>query len=93
MGLSDVRTVTQIIENERKSGAPICASVTKPCGYYLAESKEEFERYVQALERRSGEICKTLGACRNTLEKWDERKQEIQPPTAMMHKIQLSLWK
>ena len=77
LGLSDVRVVTQAVEAERRAGAPICASSAPPCGYYLAESKEEFKRYICSLERRSGEIGKTLVACRETLKKWKDRQDAI----------------
>lgn len=71
LGLRDIRTLTQMIETERRSGAPICASVTPPVGYYIAADAEELRRYLHSLQRRKGEIGRTLEALENILEIWE----------------------
>lgn len=63
------RELTRAVETERRNGQPICASSdsTNP-GYYLAETREEMERYCRALWHRAGEIHKTRRACQKALE-------------------------
>lgn len=57
------RELTQRIERERRTGSPICASVTKPYGYYLAANQGEMQAYCRSLHHRAGEIFKTRSVC------------------------------
>lgn len=63
------RTLTQLVEAERRAGKPICATSngTAP-GYYLAENQEEMQHYCAALYHRAGEIFKTRRACLKTID-------------------------
>lgn len=51
------RQLTKAIAAERRAGAFICAS-TDPArpGYYIAESVDEFRRYLRSLENREREL-------------------------------------
>ena len=71
LGLQDLRELTQMIEKERRAGEPICASVSAPHGYYIADSPDELRRYLHSLQRRKGEIGRTLAALQNILEIWE----------------------
>lgn len=57
------RQLTKAIAAERRAGAFICASTdsTRP-GYYLAESVDEFRRYLRSLEKRERELRLTREA-------------------------------
>ena len=57
------RQLTKAIAAERRAGAFICAS-TDPArpGYYLAESVDEFRRYLRTLEKRERELRLTREA-------------------------------
>ena len=69
------RELTKAVENERRSGQPICASSdSSNPGYYLAESREEMERYCRALWHRAGEIFKTRRACLQALEQLPQQR-------------------
>lgn len=69
LGLRGVRAVSRLVELERRSGVPICASVGTPGGYFLPSSPGELERYVKALNRRVREIKKTHDAVNESLQK------------------------
>lgn len=69
LGLKDIRAVSRLVERERRSGVPICASVGTPGGYFLPSSPGELERYVKALNRRVREIKKTHDAVNESLQK------------------------
>lgn len=59
----DRRTLTAEIERERRAGCPICASVDCTCpGYFIAESVDEFRRYLRSLENRERELRLTREA-------------------------------
>lgn len=75
------RDVGQLVEKERRSGAPICASTDpKNPGYYLAETAEEIEEYCSRLHKRAGEIFKTRRALLATAEKMHEEAQKAARP-------------
>lgn len=57
------RVLTQAIENERRSGAPICATVGYYKGYFLAANQDEMQQYCGSLQRRLKEINRTRTAC------------------------------
>ena len=51
--LKNQRELTRIIEHERKSGIPICASVSgEDRGYFIADGPEALEAYIKSLDRR-----------------------------------------
>lgn len=58
-----LRAITRAIEQERRDGAPICASTdSRTPGYFLAGSYSELEKYCTALQRRAEEIHATRRA-------------------------------
>lgn len=61
------RELTAAIERERRKGKPICAATGGRPGYFLAENREEMERYCRSLFHRAGEIHKTRKACLKAL--------------------------
>ena len=51
--LKDLRDLTQLVEQERKNGSPVCASTDSAApGYYLASDASELESYISSLDRR-----------------------------------------
>lgn len=66
---ADRRSVSIIVERERRAGKPICAtSDSKTPGYYIPATREEMERYCRRLQHRAGEIYKTRAACLKMLD-------------------------
>lgn len=70
LDLSDPRSVTMMIERERRSGLPICASNSKRPGYYLAETPGELEGYTRSLRHRVKAVSRTLAALEATHDTW-----------------------
>ncbi len=69
--LSDPRTVTKLIERERRAGLPICASTdSKRPGYYLADSPDELKNYMRSLRHRVKAVSGTLAALEATHDTW-----------------------
>lgn len=67
------RELMDVVESERRGGAPICASTDgKDGGYYLAANKEEMKEYCNCLYRRAGNLFKTRRACLATLDSLPE---------------------
>ena len=51
--LKDLRDLTQLVEQERRDGFPICASTDSSApGYYLADDPAELQQYIHSLDRR-----------------------------------------
>ena len=72
----NIREITQRIAEERRNGAPICAtSDANNPGYYLAETPDDLAAYCERLRRRAGELFKTRRGLLRTL-------QEIQKAEA-----------
>lgn len=68
LGLDDVREISKLVELERHSGIPICASTDPKCpGYYLAADAVEFESYIRSLDRRIKNISVTRNSCQDAL--------------------------
>lgn len=66
--LKNGRELTRLIEHERRTGVPICASVDpRNPGYYLAGSSDELEAYITALDRRIKSVSLTRSYCARTL--------------------------
>jgi hypothetical protein len=63
-----MRDVSKMVERERRSGVPICATSSERPGYYLAKTKGEMLEYCDGLLRRAAEIFKTRSACLATAE-------------------------
>ena len=63
------RELTQMIEQERRSGVPICSHTGHNPGYYLAATQGEMQRFCDSLRHRAGEIHKTRRACLRTITK------------------------
>lgn len=63
------RSISILVERERRAGKPICAtSDSKTPGYYIPATREDMERYCSRLQHRAGEIFKTRAACLTTLD-------------------------
>lgn len=59
----DIRAITLMIEDARRAGVPICATLSGDRrGYYLAETQEDIKAYTDALKGRAIEIFKTRQA-------------------------------
>lgn len=66
---TDKRTISLLVERERRAGKPICAtSDSKTPGYFIPATREDMERYCRRLHHRAGEIFKTRAACLETLD-------------------------
>lgn len=75
-GLKDVRDLTRIVEQERRAGHPICATTDyKNPGYFLAETPEDLEKYIDSLDRRLKNIRLTREACQETLLRMSGQEQ------------------
>ena len=70
------RELMEIIEKERRKGRPICASTTKPAGYFLAANKDELQRYCRSLLKRAGEIHKTRKKLLDGIEQLPEKEDK-----------------
>ena len=64
---ADNRTVTKLIYQERRQGAPILSDTKH--GYWLAESPEEIQRCVSKLHKRAREIHGTANAIWQSMER------------------------
>ena len=74
--LKDIRELTRIVEQERRSGHPICATTDhKNPGYFLAENPMEMERYIHSLDRRLKNVRLTREACQETLNRMTGQEQ------------------
>lgn len=66
---TDRRSISILVERERRAGKPICATCdSKTPGYYVPATREDMERYCSRLQHRAGEIFKTRAACLETLD-------------------------
>lgn len=79
----DIRTISTMVERERRAGIPICA---KPRGtnkgYFLAETQEDVVEYCKQLRHRAGEIFKTRRELLKAAEKLptkEDLKADSQP--------------
>lgn len=72
----NIRVVTELIEQERQAGKPICAITRgKNAGYYIAETKEDAEAYCESLERRAGAIFGIMYAVKKAAEILPSREE------------------
>ena len=66
---TDRRSISILVERERRAGKPICATCdSKTPGYYVPATREDMEHYCRRLQHRAGEIFKTRAACIETLD-------------------------
>lgn len=66
---TNTRSVSLLVEQERRQGNPICATCdSKTPGYFIPATREEMQRYCNRLYHRAGEIFKTRAACLKTLD-------------------------
>jgi len=66
---TDRRSVSILVEKERRAGKPICATCdSKTPGYFIPATREDMERYCNRLRHRAGEIFKTRAACLDTMD-------------------------
>lgn len=77
LGLT-VRELQTAVEQERRSGAAICAycGADGKQGYYLAKDKEELLDYCETLKRRAQKIFTTRQYCLKTAERLPSRQEE-----------------
>ena len=61
----DIRKVTLMIEQERLSGVPICA--TCDSGYYLADKSSDLQEYINRLSKRAIKMLQTTGVLKAAL--------------------------
>lgn len=66
-GLSDRRTLQQIIERERRNGALILSRSSSPGGYYLPANQEELETFYRVNRAKALSTLRTLKPARLAL--------------------------
>jgi len=65
---TDRRSISLLVERERRAGKPICATCDGAApGYYIAADRAEMEQYCDNLRHREREIAKTRRACAATI--------------------------
>ena len=65
---TDKRTISLLVERERRAGKPICATCDGAApGYYIPADQTEMADYCQSLRHREQEIAKTRKACAMTI--------------------------
>lgn len=65
---TDRRSISLLVERERRAGKPICATCDgKTPGYYIAANQIEMMAYCESLRHREREIAKTRKACAATI--------------------------
>ena len=75
------RSLTLLIERERRAGEPICATCKGNApGYFLAADKQEMQTYINRLHHRAGEIYKTRRACMKAAAALPERESTEDAP-------------
>ena len=63
------RDVSKMVERERRAGRPICATCnSRDPGYFLPESRDDMQHYINRLRHREAEIAETRAACEATLQ-------------------------
>lgn len=71
----DIRIVSHLAEEARRSGAMVCATSRGiAAGYYLAADADEAEAYCSRLGRRAAEMQKTRRIMLENLEKTTGKK-------------------
>ena len=69
------RELAAAIERERRAGAPICASQSRPMGFYLAADEYELAEYCQQVKSRAINLFKTRQALVKVLKDIEQRKE------------------
>lgn len=65
---TDIRTITRLIETERREGFAICAKMKgHDAGYYMASNRKELNDYCSRLNKREKELRKTRYALQNQI--------------------------
>lgn len=65
---TDRRSISLLVERERRAGKPICATCDgNTPGYYIAANQVEMAAYCESLRHREQEIAKTRKACAATI--------------------------
>lgn len=73
----DIRTITEQIEKERRSGQPICANSRGDApGYFLADNADDLQDYCDRLKHRAIELFTTRQALIRVLKQLQD-KQEV----------------
>lgn len=76
LGLKDGRDVTALVEQERHSGIPICATCnSKRPGYYLPQTPGELDTYNRSLRRRIKNVTATLEAMQRAADDWSGQQR------------------
>lgn len=69
--LSDSRTVTKLIERERRAGLTICASNdTRKPGYFWPSTVKELDAYIGSLHHRRRAISATIEGLERARDAW-----------------------
>ena len=64
----DRRSVSHLVECERRAGKPICATCEGNApGYFIPADRDEMQAYCDSLRHREREIAKTRKACAATI--------------------------
>lgn len=70
-----VRSISLLVEQERRQGYPICATCNSNTpGYFKPADKATMKRYCDGLLHRMGEIAKTRRACLKSMDKLPDKK-------------------
>lgn len=68
MGVKETRSISLMVERERKSGVPVCATSDPACpGYYVAASAAELAEYLTRLDRRIHNVSQSRARLGDTL--------------------------
>lgn len=68
------RELAAAIERERRAGVPICASQSRPMGFYLAADENELAEYCQQVKSRAVNLFKTRQALVRVLKEIEQQK-------------------
>lgn len=70
IGASDPRAITRLIERERQSNAPICASCGSDPGYFWPSTVKELDAYIGSLHNRRRAISATIDGLERARDLW-----------------------
>ena len=70
IGASDPRAITRLIERERQSNAPICASCGSDPGYFWPSTVKELDSYIGQLHSRRRAISATIDGLERARDLW-----------------------
>lgn len=75
---TNLRTITKMIEQERRNGVPICASCTgKNKGYFKAETPADLQMYCRSMQSRANELLQTIDAMKNGTWNYEDNNRAV----------------